>query len=94
MSVTLVSFINRYPVIHKVKAIPRAPDSQRVEWLFAPVDFKLGLGPCGKVVTRLEVEFRDTLMGITQTHEDGSTKEFIYQVGDIAGRIVIEDTGE
>lgn len=51
------------------------------------VHFQLGLGPCGKVVTRLDTEIAQGLLTIRQVHEDGSRKSFIYQLSQITGRI-------
>ena len=95
MATTRIQFINRYPVVRTVQKVPGKPSAgtkQEVEWLFAPVDFKLGLGPCGKVVKELYLNYSDAIATITQVHEDGTGKEFIYQMNDIAGRITHETT--
>ena len=40
-------------------------------------EYKLGLGPCGKVVNSLSVHYANCLI-ITQYCTDGSTKRFAY----------------
>lgn len=55
--------------------------------VFQPTHFKLGLGPCGKTVTRFGISFTDREMTIFQYHDDGTHKEFIYRRSDIDGRI-------
>ncbi|WOL25677.1 hypothetical protein [Pectobacterium phage PcaP1EGY] len=54
-------------------------------------NFKLGLGPCGKVVTRLEFfnNFDKGRSVVTQYHSDGTKKEFTYLQTDIVGRVEI-----
>lgn len=90
MTTTRIQFINRYPVVNTRKT--NAGTKQEVEWIFAPIDFKLGLGPCGKVVKELYLVHSDAIATITQVHDDGTAKEFIYQMNDIAGRITHETT--
>lgn len=95
MSIKSIHFINRYPVIRQVARVIGKPWSgakQEVEWVFARVDFQLGLGPCGKVVKDLAAYQTENTFTISQTHEDGTSKDFIYQMSDIAGRIVVEYT--
>ena len=87
MATVSVQFINRYPIVNN------KGKKQEVSWLFAPVNFQLGLGPCGKVVKNLYINYSDAIVTIMQEHEDGTVKEFIYQMNDIAGRIVVESTG-
>lgn len=97
MTVKSVHFINRYPVIKQVARVigrPQCGSKQEVEWVFARVDFQLGLGPCGKVVTDLDVYLTDTTLTLHQEHDDGTRKAFIYQLSDIAGRIVVEHDKE
>ena len=87
MAITQIKFINRYPVIrHDIKI-----GGQKAEWLFTTVDFKLGLGPCGKVVIDLDVRLEEGCLTIIQTHDDRTSKTFIYQLSDIAGRICVEE---
>ena len=50
-------------------------------------EFKLGIGPCGKVVTQLHLEEREDHFMLTQWCEGGERKEFKYLKSDIAGRI-------
>lgn len=53
--------------------------------------FKLGLGPCGKVVTSLMVNdaYEGQYLRIIQVTEDGERKVFTYRFSQIAGRIDI-----
>lgn len=53
----------------------------------SPVVFKLGIGPCGKEVNRLELSYEDDLVFILQTHTDLSFKRFTYKLSDVVGRI-------
>lgn len=95
MATTRIQFINRYPVVrsvHKTPGRPAAGTKQEVEWVFVPMDFKLGLGPYGKVVKELYLSYNDAIATITQVHDDGTTEAFIYQMNDIAGRITHETT--
>ncbi len=101
MSIQSIHFINRYPVIslgtkQSPQASPRnaAVFEQNAKWVFAKAEFGLGLGPCGKVVTRLDAHQTENTFTISQMHEDGTIKDFIYQMSDIAGRIVVEYTEE
>ena len=56
-------------------------------------DFVLGLGPCGKTVSKLKWSSRGPLLYVLkQTHTDGSHKEFIFKKHEVLGRIVIETT--
>lgn len=50
-------------------------------------EFKLGPGPCGQNVIKLEVEFNDAGLEVSQFCEDGSAKSFAYLTKDIVGRI-------
>ncbi|AZB48862.1 hypothetical protein [Aeromonas phage 25AhydR2PP] len=54
-----------------------------------PHDFKQGLGPCGKVVTSLQVEKQVQGISVLQFTECGECKEFYYPYSQIAGRITI-----
>lgn len=56
----------------------------------AVAEFRLGLGPCGKTVVRLDAEIGDTLLAIDQDHDDGTTIRFIYRVEHLTGRVEIE----
>lgn len=53
--------------------------------------FKLGLGPCGKVVTSLTVSdpYEGTHLRIVQVTEDGERKVFTYRYSQVAGRLDI-----
>lgn len=53
--------------------------------------FRVGEGPCGKVVTRITVTWKsepDRLI-VCQYYEGGSSKDFIYMVRDLTGRVKI-----
>ena len=50
-------------------------------------DFKLGLGPCGKVVLSLEIDYADYGAIVVQVCEDGEMKRFVYPWFQITGRI-------
>lgn len=52
--------------------------------------FILGLGPCGKVVSKLSMSRDEKFLTIKQTHADGTSKDFIYKLEDIIGRITEE----
>lgn len=51
--------------------------------------FKLGKGPCGKVVADLAVEFGKLSLRITQSHADGTVIDFLYFYSQLTGRIEI-----
>ncbi|WNL63527.1 hypothetical protein ST21_019 [Aeromonas phage ST21] len=51
--------------------------------------FNLGLGPCGKVVTKLEAGVANGILNVKQTTECGEVKEFIYPLHTLSGRITI-----
>lgn len=50
--------------------------------------FALGLGPCGKVVTKLSEYQSEFAYCITQTTDDGEVKEFWYGYNALVGRFV------
>lgn len=60
------------------------------------VEFSLGLGPCGRHVEELMVEFNKHFLKITQWSVDEAVslddprevKDFIYMMSDVRGRIV------
>jgi len=75
----------------RVPAQWRVPSEHKeYETRLATAEFSLGIGPCGKVVTMLEIEMSDELVNIGQHHEDGSCKNFVYRVCDLTGRVEIE----
>ncbi|URG13959.1 hypothetical protein AHP7_37 [Aeromonas phage AHPMCC7] len=51
--------------------------------------FSLGLGPCGKVVTRLSYRIADVAVTVRQRTECGEVKLFVYPLTSINGRITI-----
>lgn len=51
------------------------------------VEFKLGVGPCGKTVTRLDVSRTLGGTSIVQYTDDGEVLEFIYLDKDAVGRV-------
>jgi hypothetical protein len=54
-------------------------------------EFRLGKGPCGKVVTKLVATWHgapDRLV-IRQDYENQPSKDFIYLVKDLTGRVEI-----
>jgi hypothetical protein len=53
-------------------------------------EFKLGLGPCGKVVDRLTIEFGRDYVHIFQRTTDGAHARFSYRRADITGRVTTE----
>ncbi len=52
--------------------------------------FQLGLGPCGKEVTRLEINFGSQFIELFQYCLDGEYKVFYYRISDLIGRVEIE----
>jgi hypothetical protein len=53
--------------------------------------FRLGPGPCGKVVSKLAVTWHgapDRLV-VRQDYTDGPSKDFIYLVKDLTGRVEV-----
>ncbi|WP_066765661.1 hypothetical protein [Sphingobium sp. CCH11-B1] len=54
------------------------------------VEFKLGLGPCGKTVTGLKTDNDREFFYILQSHDDGTHKRFMYRLCQIVGRIEVE----
>lgn len=60
---------------------------------YATADFKLGLGPCGKVVQHLSLRIREGVAMVTQTHSDGTYKVFYYPLHQVTGRIEEEYEG-
>ena len=50
-------------------------------------EFKLGLGPCGKEVTAIQLVEKDDRYVLTQWCSDGERKEFEYKKEDVSGRI-------
>lgn len=60
-------------------------------------DFKLGKGPCGKVVTGLEMDCQAAFVEVIQCHADGTGKSFHYPNHTLTGRIEVtygEDLGD
>lgn len=56
------------------------------------VEFRTGLGPCGKHVDMLVVDRADNgNLVIRQYHSDDTVTTFIYKDADILGRIAIEE---
>lgn len=53
-------------------------------------DFTLGKGPCGKIVTKLDISLDSDWVAVLQVHEDGSTKDFYYHVSQLFGRVEVE----
>jgi len=78
---------------HVVETITRPPALTSIRFpcvyqtKLLETHFKLGLGSCGKVVTKLAFVETDKTYTILQTTEDGERKEFIYQRDHIVGRI-------
>lgn len=52
-------------------------------------DFVLGVGPCGKTVERLEVEFTQYGVLVTQLCTCTERKEFVYPWHTVTGRVEI-----
>lgn len=50
-------------------------------------EFKLGVGPCGKEVTSIQLIEKPDHYIVTQWCTDGGRKEFEYKKEDVAGRI-------
>uniref|UniRef100_A0AB74UP87 Uncharacterized protein n=1 Tax=Aeromonas phage vB_AdhaP_MF TaxID=3367373 RepID=A0AB74UP87_9CAUD len=50
-------------------------------------EFKLGLGPCGKVVTDLSVAAQEQGVSVLQFTECGECKEFYYPYSQLVSRI-------
>ncbi len=76
----------------RVPAKWRVPsDMQRIEYeTFATAEFSLGFGPCGKEVISLEIEVHDKFVNVTQIHADETSKNFLYRIEDLTGRVEIE----
>lgn len=55
--------------------------------VYQPTKFVTGPGPCGKTVKWFSVKETDRHLVITQHHDDGTHKEFLYRLSDIDGRI-------
>uniref|UniRef100_A0AAU6SH72 Uncharacterized protein n=1 Tax=Escherichia phage RCF TaxID=3141436 RepID=A0AAU6SH72_9CAUD len=72
--------LNRLTSVKFYAWMPGSDDLRKTE-------FKLGLGPCGKVVTKLECYSTSSGMVIFQTTEDNETKSFYYPEGSTCGRI-------
>jgi hypothetical protein len=53
----------------------------------AVADFKLGLGPCGKVVEALFVAYDDNFVIVTQKTVCGEVKIFRYHFSQLTGRV-------
>lgn len=53
-------------------------------------EYKLGLGPCGKVVTGLAGQCDGSFLIITQHHADGTYKEFTYPAHLIQSKVTTE----
>ena len=51
--------------------------------------FKLGLGPCGKVVESIDVDAGFNTLTIVQNCTDGERKIFVYPLHTIMGRVEI-----
>lgn len=83
--ITSVKFLNQYP-----EYVFQASKGMVLNHKVVPVDFKLGLGPCGKVVDALGVTESVACLTIHQTHTDGTSKSFLYQWDDICGRVQLE----
>jgi hypothetical protein len=73
----------------KVPAHWRSASGQDLD---ATAEFTLGLGPCGKVVTHLDLEIGgdSAFIMVVQVHADGSQKGFYYRIADLIGRVECE----
>lgn len=96
MAITKISFLARYhtrEIHYDTVGTPFGPVSyakkQTVQRDEEAV-FVLGLGPCGKTVDGLNVQYHEHDIVIIQYHDDGTFKEFVYQRRDVLGRITIE----
>lgn len=54
-------------------------------------EFRIGAGPCGKVVTEITVEWAESpdRLTVCQHYSDGGSKDFIYMVKDLTGRVKV-----
>lgn len=55
----------------------------------AVTEFKLGAGPCGLSVSRLDIQLNPDSVHIGQECSDGTFTEFVYKKSDIIGRIEV-----
>jgi hypothetical protein len=53
-------------------------------------EFRLGKGPCGLTVTRLDYEVADGCLHILQEHAGHPPKRFVYPLAQLTGRIEAE----
>jgi hypothetical protein len=53
-------------------------------------EFKLGLGPCGLTVTKLDSQLTEGCLVITQHHSDSPAKRFVYPLWKLTGRVEAE----
>lgn len=54
-------------------------------------DFKLGLGPCGKVVISLDCKLNSDYVMVCQITDDGEQKDFYYPIATVTGRVEITE---
>jgi hypothetical protein len=62
--------------------------------IFTVAEFKLGRGPCGKVVASLRCGWeggRQDIFWVHQMHVDGTEKMFYYRNADLIGRVEVEN---
>jgi len=81
--------------IRFICAVPKKENEFDSAYRFAheTCEFALGVGPCGKVVTKLSSTTHVSgTLNIMQTTADGEVKTFTYKLSDILGRIVTTQT--
>lgn len=51
-------------------------------------EFKLGLGPCGKIVEKLSAWTHEGFYVVEQQTTDGEIKRFLYPLHTLTGRVI------
>ena len=77
--------------ITRIRIPARFQVDDRSQERIEQADFKLGVGPCGKEVTKIAAD--QNVPGyfcVSQTHRDGSIKAFLYPVATLTGRVELE----
>lgn len=95
-SSTVTSFGNPVSRIRFLAQVPSFQDFRRRQYASSiqRCDFTLGMGPCGRTVTRLAYHLDTTFLTILQecaAPQEGEieVKKFIYLVSEITGRVEV-----
>lgn len=74
-----------YPLVTLIEFTAKLPSGEHKK-----TSFKLGLGPCGKKVHKLQLVHDKHFLKLHQWCTDGTRQDFIYKQDDVVGRVKVE----